>query len=80
VRELYGIRWTLAHEAAFRAAVRATRVLYLRPPRFVPRPLDPVLRGSNQGPFKIVAHTERRQLRRGRYSMPEALAARDESA
>lgn len=80
VREMYGIRWTLAHEAAFRTAVRATRTLYVRTPRFVPRPLEPVLRGSNQGPFKIVAHTERRQLRRGRYSMPEALAARDESA
>jgi uncharacterized protein (DUF2236 family) len=76
VRALYGFRWTLAHEGAFRAAVQGTRALYLQPPRFVPRPLDPVLRGSNQGPFKIVAHTERRQLRRGRYSMPEALAAR----
>jgi uncharacterized protein (DUF2236 family) len=77
VRELYGFRWTVAHQAAFRAAVQATRTLYIEPPRFVPRPLDPVLRGSNQGPFKIVAHAERRQLGRGRYSMPEALAARE---
>ena len=76
VRTMYGFRWTPAHQAAFRAAVHATRALYLQPPRFVPRPLVPVLRGSNQGPFKIVAHTERRQLKRGRRSMPEALAAR----
>jgi uncharacterized protein (DUF2236 family) len=76
VRRMYGFRWTPAHEAAFRAAVQGTRALYLQPPTFVPRPLDPVLRGSNKGPFRIVAHTERRQLRRGRYSMPEALAAR----
>jgi uncharacterized protein (DUF2236 family) len=77
VRAMYGFPWTAAHRVAFRAAVQATRVLYLEPPKFVPRPLDPVLRGSNKGPFKIVADTERRQLRRGRYSMPEALAARD---
>jgi uncharacterized protein (DUF2236 family) len=78
VRAMYGFRWTPAHQAAFRAAVQGARALYLQPPRFVPRPLDPVLRGSNKGPFKIVAHTERRQLKRGRYSMPEALAVRAE--
>lgn len=80
VRAMYGFRWTLAHETAYRGVAQATRALYAEPPRFVPRPLDPVLRGSNQGPFKIVANTERRQLRRGRYSMPEALAFRDRSA
>jgi uncharacterized protein (DUF2236 family) len=80
IRELYGFRWTPAHQVAFRAAVQATRTLYLEPPRFVPRPLDPVLRGSNLGPFKIVAATERRQLRRGRYSMPETLGGRDQAA
>lgn len=77
VRAMYAFRWRPAHRVAFRAAVQGTRMLYLQPPRFVPRPLDPVLRGSNRGPFKIVAETERRQLRRGRYSMPEAMAARD---
>jgi uncharacterized protein (DUF2236 family) len=77
VREMYGFRWTPAHRAAFRTAVQAARTLYVRPPRFVPQPLDPVLRGSNRGPFKIVADTERRQLKRGRYSMPDALPAPD---
>jgi uncharacterized protein (DUF2236 family) len=72
VRGLYGFRWTPAHEAAFRAAVQGSRALYVRPPRFLPHPLRPVLHGSNRGAFKIVADTERRQLRRGRYSMPEA--------
>ncbi|HKC28500.1 MAG TPA: hypothetical protein VKB75_10865 [Jatrophihabitans sp.] len=57
--------------------MQGVRALYLQPPRFVPRPLDPLLHGSNIGAFKIVAHTERHQLKRGRYSMPEALAARD---
>jgi uncharacterized protein (DUF2236 family) len=80
IRQMYGFSWTPAHRVAFRAAVQATRALYLEPPRFVPRPLDPVLRGSNLGPFKIVAATERRQLRRGRYSMPETLTARDDAA
>lgn len=73
VRQMYGFRWTPAHQAAFRTAVQATRALYLRPPRFVPRPLDPVLRGSNIEAFKIIAKNERRQLRRGRLSMPEAV-------
>jgi uncharacterized protein (DUF2236 family) len=72
IRELYGFRWSAPQEAAFRAVVQACRALYTRPPRFVPHPLRPVLHGSNRGAFKIVADTERRQLRRGRYSMPEA--------
>ncbi len=80
VRTMYGFRWTPAHQAAFRAAVQGARTLYLQPPRFVPRPLDAVLRGSNKGPFKVVAHTERRQLQHGRYSMPEAIAAREARA
>jgi uncharacterized protein (DUF2236 family) len=75
IRELYGFRWTPGHEAAFRAAVSGTRALYLQPPGFVPHPLRPVLHGSNRGAFQIVAQTERRQLRRGRYSMPEAQVA-----
>jgi uncharacterized protein (DUF2236 family) len=77
IRQMYGFSWTPAQRVAFRTAVQATRALYFEPPRFVPRPLDPVLRGSNLGPFKIVAATERRQLRRGRYSMPETLTGRD---
>jgi uncharacterized protein (DUF2236 family) len=79
IRAMYRFAWTPAHRVAFRAAVHGTRALYVQPPRFVPRPLDPVLRGSNMGPFKIVANTERRQLRRGRYSMPEALTAPEAS-
>jgi uncharacterized protein (DUF2236 family) len=75
VRDMYGFRWTPAHEAAFRAAVLGARTLYVQPPRFVPHPLQPILHGSNRGAFAIVARTERRQLRRGRYSMPEAQAA-----
>jgi uncharacterized protein (DUF2236 family) len=80
VRKMYGFRWTPAHEAAFRTAVQGVRALYLQPPRFVPRPLDPLLHGSNLGAFKIVANTERHHLKRGRHSMPEALAARDQGA
>jgi uncharacterized protein (DUF2236 family) len=72
VRELYGFAWTTAHEAAFRTAVLGARALHVRPPRFVPHPLQPILHGSNRRAFGIVARTERRQLRRGRYSMPEA--------
>jgi uncharacterized protein (DUF2236 family) len=73
VRSLYGFAWTPRHRAAFASTVRATRTLYVRPPRFVPRPLTPVLRGPNDRLFKIVAGEERRQLRRGRLSMPDAV-------
>jgi uncharacterized protein (DUF2236 family) len=55
VRELYGLRWTPAHAAAFRAAVTAARGS--RP--LVPRP---VRRGPNADAFELVARTERRRL------------------
>jgi uncharacterized protein (DUF2236 family) len=74
VRRLYGFRWTPAHQAAFGAAVRGARTLYLEPPRFAPRPLDPILRGPNHRAFRIVARRERHQLARGRFSMPEVVA------
>jgi uncharacterized protein (DUF2236 family) len=74
VRELYGFRWTPAHEAAFRATVQGARALYVQPPRFVPRPLAPILRGPNHQAFKIIAKRERHQLKRGRFSMPEVSA------
>jgi uncharacterized protein (DUF2236 family) len=80
IRDMYGFRWTPAHEAAFRSTVRGTRALYRRPPRFVPHPLEPVLHGPNDALMKIVAGEERRQLRRGRFSMPDALGQSRPSA
>ena len=73
IREMYGFRWTPAQQAAFASTVRATRTLYRRPPRFMPHPLEPILHGPNEGLMKVVAGEERRQLRRGRYSMPDAM-------
>jgi uncharacterized protein (DUF2236 family) len=55
VRELYGLRWTPAHAAAFRTAVTA----FKRSRPLVPRP---VRRGPNTDAFELVAHTERRRL------------------
>ena len=57
--------------AAFRTVVAGTRALYVRPPRFVPRPLAPVTKGTNGELFKIVARAERWHHRHGRLSMPE---------
>ena len=76
VRNAYGFRWTPAHEAAFRTVVQGTRALYAQPPRFVPRPLAPILRGPNHQAFKIIAKRERHQLKRGRFSMPEVSGPR----
>jgi len=73
IRSMYGFRWTPAHRTAFASAVRGARVLYVRTPRFVPRPLDPLLFGSTDPLLRIVAGQERQQLRHGRRSMPGAL-------
>src|SRR3954451_2520064 len=54
VRRLYGFRWSPAHEGAFRTAVRSARLMDLRPPRFAPRPLDPILHGPNYPLFKVI--------------------------
>jgi uncharacterized protein (DUF2236 family) len=77
VRRLYGFRWSPAHEAAFRGAVRSARLMHMRPPRLVPRPLDPILHGPNYPLFKVIAEAEKRHLKRGRLSMPEAMVDDD---
>jgi uncharacterized protein (DUF2236 family) len=79
VRGLYGFRWTPAHEAAFRAAARGARTMHLRVP-LAPRPLDPILHGSNRHLFGVVARAERHHLKRGRLSMPDAVNPPDAQA
>jgi uncharacterized protein (DUF2236 family) len=66
VRQLYGLRWTPAHAAAFRAAVRPLRAS---------RPLVPgfVRSGPNTGFFDRVAATESARIARGEL-IPGALA------
>jgi uncharacterized protein (DUF2236 family) len=58
VREIYGLSWSSARAAGFRAAVAALRAS---------RPLTPdrVKRGWNTGSFRLVARTERRRIERG---------------
>jgi uncharacterized protein (DUF2236 family) len=55
VRDLYGVRWTPAHQAAWMAAVRAVRAS---------RPITPkrIARGYNTGHFKQIAANEARRL------------------
>jgi uncharacterized protein (DUF2236 family) len=59
VRELYGLRWTRAHAAAFRAAVRVARTGRGLLPH-------PVTRGYNTRFFDLVAETERRRIAAGK--------------
>jgi uncharacterized protein (DUF2236 family) len=54
VREIFGIRWTGAHEASFRAIAAAHR----RARRLFPRPMR---RGRNDVFFDVVAQAERRR-------------------
>jgi uncharacterized protein (DUF2236 family) len=58
VRELYGLRYGLAQQAAFGAAAAAMR----SGRRITPKPLA---RGYNTRSFKMVAHTEKRRIDRG---------------
>jgi uncharacterized protein (DUF2236 family) len=71
IREMYGFRWSAREALGYRAAVQATRAVYLRPP-LLPKPLDPITRGTNGHLFKIVARAERWHLKHGRLSMPDA--------
>jgi uncharacterized protein (DUF2236 family) len=61
VREIFGIRWTRAHETSFRAMAAASR----RTRRFLPRPMR---RGRNDVFFDVVTKTERK---RGGTATPE---------
>ena len=54
VREIFGIRWSRAHESSFRAIAAAHR----RSRRFFPRQ---VRRGRNDVFFDVVSRTERRR-------------------
>ena len=64
VRELYGLSWSVAQEAAFRATVTALRAS---------RPLTPkaIRRGRNGGEFDRVARTEQQRIDRGEFT-PQA--------
>jgi uncharacterized protein (DUF2236 family) len=65
VRRHYGLSWSPAHAAAFRAAVASVRAA---------RPVTPgrIRRGENTGSFRLVARTERRRLERGE-ATPQAV-------
>jgi uncharacterized protein (DUF2236 family) len=75
VRRLYGFRWSVREEAALRAVSAGSRAAHVRPPRFAPRPLAPIMKGRNGHLFEIISSTERRQLERGRLTMPEVRVA-----
>jgi uncharacterized protein (DUF2236 family) len=55
VRDLYGLRWTPAHEAAFQAVAASSRTAApVTPTRF--------RRGSSAADYELVARTERQRL------------------
>lgn len=68
VRGMFGLRWTRAHEAAFRATVRAMRSA---------RPLTParLRHGCNTSSFELVARTERQLVASGRPTLPSEAAS-----
>jgi uncharacterized protein (DUF2236 family) len=66
VREIYGLSWTRAQAAAFRAAVTAARVARGPTPRAISH-------GWNTRSFNLVASTERKRIAAGR-ATPQAAA------
>jgi uncharacterized protein (DUF2236 family) len=62
VREMFGLRWTPAHQAAYRAIVAALRGA---------RPVTPkrIRRGSNVASYDLVARTERKLVAAGRATL-----------
>jgi len=67
VRELFGMNWSTADEAAYQAVTRATRLAHQGVPLLARTPL---LRGRSEEFYKIVARGEKAALARGRASMP----------
>lgn len=68
VRRMFGLRWTRAHEAAFRSAVSAIRAA---------GPLTPkrLRHGYNTSSFELVAKTEKQLVSSGRATLPSEAAS-----
>ena len=66
IRDFFGLRWSLAHQAAFTALAQGVRAA--RP--FTPRAIR---RGANTGSFEMVAATERRMVAEGKATLPPSL-------
>jgi uncharacterized protein (DUF2236 family) len=68
VRQMFGLRWTPMHAAAFRAVVAGLRAA---------RPITPeaIRLGTNTASFELVARTEKRLVAGGRATLPAAAAA-----
>lgn len=62
VRDLYGLRWTPAHDVAFRSTTAAVR----RSRRIVP---ERIRLGDNRELHDLVIRTERDRIARGRFTM-----------
>ncbi len=67
-REMFGVRWSLVHQAAFTALVRGLRAA---------RPITPrrIRRGPNTASFELVAESEKRLVAAGKATLPSTPAA-----
>jgi uncharacterized protein (DUF2236 family) len=63
LREFFGLRWSVVHQAAFTALARGLRAA---------RPITPraIRRGPNTASFELVAATERRLVAAGKATLP----------
>ncbi|MEU7143065.1 oxygenase MpaB family protein [Nocardia sp. NPDC046473] len=70
IRQMYGMRWSIADQVAYKALAQAVRTAHLAPPPLLP----PMLRGTLLGPsapiYQLVSRREHRSVTRGRPSMP----------
>ncbi|MCP2277189.1 Uncharacterized conserved protein, DUF2236 family [Nocardia amikacinitolerans] len=69
IRAMYGMRWGMADELAFRALARGVRTAHIAPP-LAPRVLRGTLAGPSGPVYRLVSERERALARTGRPSMP----------
>ncbi|WP_084510889.1 oxygenase MpaB family protein [Nocardia lijiangensis] len=69
IRAMYGIRWGMTDELAFRALAGGVRAAHLAPP-LAPRVLRGTLAGPSGPVYRLVSERERKLARTGRPSMP----------
>ncbi|MFI9506504.1 oxygenase MpaB family protein [Nocardia sp. NPDC052566] len=69
IRGMYGMRWGLAEELAYRTLAQGIRAAHIAPP-LVPRVLRGTLAGPSAPVYKLVSQSEHDLARTGRPSMP----------
>lgn len=69
IREMYGLRWGIPEEVAYRGMAQAVRTAHIAPP-LVPKPLRGPLSGLSHPLYRLLTRREQQLVNSGRPSMP----------